>query len=334
MRRGNGEGSIFKLSGKRRKPWAVRVTVGWTEEGKQILKYVGYYEKKTDAKAALREYLLDPYDIDSSKITLQEVFDKWKDNNTVSATTLRVYTNSFKRATMLHKLTMREIKVAHIEGAMKDLTPNSANMLKAALTQLYIFAMKHEIVDKNIVQLIKVKQPEPGDEAVPFTVEQVHAIKNFKHHLTDTAVILLYTGMRINELLNIENKNVDLEKRIMIGGLKTTSGRNRIIPIHDEIYDLIKKRYNPDNQYLITYNNKKLVYNTYRRVFWNVMQEKLGVEQTPHDSRHTFVTYADKCKMNRISMQKIIGHKSVEVTDRYTHRTKEELIDEVNKLRY
>lgn len=45
IRRGNGEGSIIKLSGKRRKPYAVRVTVGWTVEGKQKYKYVSYHEK-------------------------------------------------------------------------------------------------------------------------------------------------------------------------------------------------------------------------------------------------------------------------------------------------
>ena len=56
MRRGNGDGSIYKLSGKRRRPWAVRVNTGWTLEGKQMYKYVGYYRTKTEAKDALTDY--------------------------------------------------------------------------------------------------------------------------------------------------------------------------------------------------------------------------------------------------------------------------------------
>ena len=40
LRRGNGEGSIITLSGKRRRPYAVRVTEGWTPEGKQKYKYI------------------------------------------------------------------------------------------------------------------------------------------------------------------------------------------------------------------------------------------------------------------------------------------------------
>lgn len=51
MRRGNCDGSIFKLKGRRRRPYAVRVTVGWTDDGKQKYKYIGYYEKKNGSRA-------------------------------------------------------------------------------------------------------------------------------------------------------------------------------------------------------------------------------------------------------------------------------------------
>ena len=49
MRNPNGYGSIIKLSGKRRKPFAVRVTIGWNNNGKQIYKYIGYYKTKQEA---------------------------------------------------------------------------------------------------------------------------------------------------------------------------------------------------------------------------------------------------------------------------------------------
>lgn len=73
MRRANGEGSIFKLSGKRRKPWAVRITVGYEENGKQIYKYVGYYQTKTEAKTAVREYLVNPFNLDHKSAKLKDV---------------------------------------------------------------------------------------------------------------------------------------------------------------------------------------------------------------------------------------------------------------------
>lgn len=81
MRRANGEGSIFKLSGKRRKPWAVRITVGYEEDGKQIYKYVGYYPTKTEAKAAMRGYLINPFNLDHKSTKLKDVYDKWLDHS-------------------------------------------------------------------------------------------------------------------------------------------------------------------------------------------------------------------------------------------------------------
>ena len=76
MRRANGEGSIFKLSGKRRKPYAVRITVDYTDEGKQLYKYVGYYSTKTEAKNAMREYLVNPFNLDHKSTKLKDVYDK------------------------------------------------------------------------------------------------------------------------------------------------------------------------------------------------------------------------------------------------------------------
>ena len=91
MRRANGEGSIFKLSGKRRKPWAVRITVGYEDTGKQIYKYVGYYPTKTEAKAAMREYLTNPFNLDHKSTKLKDVYDRWSDHSDLAQTTLQSY---------------------------------------------------------------------------------------------------------------------------------------------------------------------------------------------------------------------------------------------------
>ena len=60
MKNGNGTGNIYKMKDKSRKPWAVRVTTGYTLEGKQIRKYIGTYETKREAQESLFEYLKNP----------------------------------------------------------------------------------------------------------------------------------------------------------------------------------------------------------------------------------------------------------------------------------
>ena len=67
MKLPNGYGSIQKLSGNRRKPYIVRKTVGYDENGVQIRKIVGYFETRTKALQELALFNENPYDIDVRK---------------------------------------------------------------------------------------------------------------------------------------------------------------------------------------------------------------------------------------------------------------------------
>ena len=64
MRNPNGYGSDFNLSGNRRKPFAVRITQGYTDEGKRIYKYLSYHITRKEAMQALAAYNTNPYNID------------------------------------------------------------------------------------------------------------------------------------------------------------------------------------------------------------------------------------------------------------------------------
>ena len=333
MRRGNGEGSIFKLSGKRRKPYAVRVTVGFTPEGKQKYKYVGYYEGKKEANAALREYLVNPYDLSSKNTTLLDIFEKWKDTATLAPVTMNGYKSAFNQAPQLHKRKIRELKITELEAAMYELKPSMQPSFKNMFNNLYKYAIKYELIEKNLSEHLKPQKIE-RKERQAFTLSQVNQIKAFNHKYTDIVVILLYTGMRINELLDLKKENVNLKDRYFYGGKKSINGKTRLTPIHDDILDIVERYYNSSKEYLIEKEGKKIVYRTFMTVFWNRLKEYLGTDHTPHCTRHTFITFADKCGMNRTKVKKIVGHSSGDVTDHYTHTDIKELLDEINKLKY
>ena len=70
MKLPNGFGSVYKLPGNRRKPWAVRITIS-RKEGKDGLthwkyKYLGYYESQAAALTALTHYNENPYDMNAN----------------------------------------------------------------------------------------------------------------------------------------------------------------------------------------------------------------------------------------------------------------------------
>ena len=67
MKLPNKYGSVYKLSGKRRKPWAVRKTVGWKQVPEKmksypIYEFIGFYATRSEALQALAAYNEDPYE--------------------------------------------------------------------------------------------------------------------------------------------------------------------------------------------------------------------------------------------------------------------------------
>ena len=82
MKLANGVGTVYKLSGNRRNPYIVRKTVGWdidTETGKRKQQYItiGYAPTRAKGLEMLMDYNKNPYDIEASKITFAEVFERW-----------------------------------------------------------------------------------------------------------------------------------------------------------------------------------------------------------------------------------------------------------------
>lgn len=69
-------------------------------------------------------------------------------------------------------------------------------------------------------------------------------------------------------------------------------------------------------------------------MYWDKMQSALDIKHTPHDTRHTFATFADRCGMNQVAVKRIMGHSLKDVTQHYTHKNISELLVEINKLKF
>ena len=76
-RRPNGSGTIVKLSGKRKKPFQVRVNTRIDNFGMPVYDVLNNYPDRVSAEIALAEYNKDPYDVSNRKQTFSEVFAAW-----------------------------------------------------------------------------------------------------------------------------------------------------------------------------------------------------------------------------------------------------------------
>ena len=136
------------------------------------------------------------------------------------------------------------------------------------------------------------------------------------------------------ELSNSKVEDIHLEERwIDLRGTKTAAAR-RIVPVHEKIIPLIKKRIVLNSTGYIFRNNRdnKIDYYGYLTSFFEPMCDAFNMRHTPHECRHSFATYAAASRMNPILVKKIIGHSAQDLTqDTYTHAMIEDLVAEIDK---
>lgn len=342
MKNPNGYGSVIKLSGKRRRPFAARITISYDDNGKQTYKYLGYYETRKEALQELSLYSANPYDIDLKSLTMQNIYDRYvkTQKGKVGEGRMEAYRSAYTHLTPLLNMKMSDIKTAHlqnlIDSMMEKVSTGTIRQTRSVISSLFKYAMKIDVIEKNYTDFVVMPRHKKVIERKIFTEEEIALLwDNIKVlNYADTILILIYTGMRINELLKLEKKNVNLENNTITGGSKTDAGKNRIIPIHPKILPLIIKRMGNKTDYLIP--NKKesgaYIYNNFRQNEFVKIMEQLGMKHTVHDTRHTFATLISNVSNNETAITGIIGHTSINMTKKYTHTNIEEMRKEMEKI--
>ena len=352
MKLPNGFGSVHKLTGNRRKPWRARKTVGWDfdpvkKKAKQKYITIGYYTTQKDAIQALADYNANPYDISTNSITFEEVYQRWSEEHfkVIVKSAQRTWKSAFTYCEPLYKMQMRDIRVSHLEQTIKnaDVGDNTKGRMKSLFNMMYKYCMKHEIVDKDYAQLCdSVKKPKPEIVRVPFSDEEIQKLwDNIQFPFVDMVLIGIYSGFRPQELAILKVADVDFNNNTIMGGLKTDAGKNRLVPIHPIILDLVRKNYDNaktmNSEYLFNDENGQqgtwLTYDKYRGR-WKKIMKKLEMAHKPHDTRHTFITKAKNANMNEYILKLIVGHEVQDITEKvYTHRTLEVLQKEILKIK-
>lgn len=351
MKNPNGYGGISKLSGNRRKPWRVRITKGWILDAdknkiKQNYAVVGYYVTRKEAIEALANYNQNPYDIETESITFSEVYEKWSEGHfkTIVPSACRTWQSAYNHSAPLHNMRMRDIRANHLEGTIADANVGSSTKqrMKSLYNMLYKYCLKHDIVDKDYAALCdSVKHEGAQIVRIPYSDDEMQTLwSNLAFPFVDMVLIGIYSGWRPQELAILQIANVNIEAWTFTGGLKTDAGRNRTVPIHPRIRELVKKNYDKalamKSAYLFNDENGQqgthLTYDKYRGRF-NKINLLFGMNHKPHDTRHTFITWAKAAGVDEYILKLIVGHEIDDVTEKvYTHRTAEQLQEEIIKI--
>ena len=226
MKLANGVGTVYKLSGNRRNPYIVRKTVGWdidTATGKRKQQYItiGYAPTRAKGLEMLMDYNKNPYDIEASKITFAEVFEKWSAEKfpTISDSNAKAYKASYNTCEPLHDRVFKDLKLTDLQGIVDNCGKNYPTLrkLKVLFSQMYEYAMKYEICMKDYseyVDILKFKDKNPNKtDRSPFSREEIDALWLQENNLyAQIVLMLIYSGVRVSELLDLKRENVNIEE--------------------------------------------------------------------------------------------------------------------------
>lgn len=333
MRLPSGYGSVYKMGGKRRAPFIARKTIGWDDEGTQIYRIIGYYEKKQDALNALADFNANPYSLDVSTITFADVFEKWKENKFegISRSAINGYNAVFQVCEPIHAMKFVDVKTMHMQNIISNCSKGYATLrkIKNLLNQLFKYGMENDLISKNYADYVDLGKNTNRSSRIPFNKDEIKRLFEVESSIpfVDTVLIMIYSGLRIGELLLIKNEAIDLNNKLIKGGIKTDAGKDRIIPINSKIINMIKNRKSLGHEYFISNSkDEQMKYSNYYRDIWVYIMEQLNMDHKPHDARHTFATLMNNADANPTSIRKIIGHSSYATTEKiYTHKDIEEL---------
>jgi len=352
----NGYGTIYKMSGKRSRPYRAMKTDKWiidpvTGKSKQIRSTIGYYQSREDAMIALANYNENPYDIKADSITFSEVYEKWSENyfpTLSNPSSVRTVTAAYAYCNGLYDMRMKDIKVSHLEGTILNaqVGDSTKSRIKSLFNMMYKYAVAHDIVEKDYASVMfangnPIKRSRTK-EVIPFSQEEIFLLWDNLDSIAfaDMILIGIYSGWRPQELAILKVADIDIKVGTMLGGLKTDAGKNRIVPIHPLIRPLIENRMKEatsmQSEFLFNDANGQqgtyMTYDKYRKRFEKVMKY-LKLTHRPHETRHTFITKAKACNVDEYILKLIVGHAIDDITEKvYTHRTIDQLRAEMEKI--
>ena len=340
MKLANGSGSIVCLDStgeKRRKPYAVRVTVGWSN-GKQIRKYIGYYATQTEALMALAEYHKGVVNLDLANITVNELFDHWMkrvEKKGLSDSVIRTHKIAKSRFEQLGRKKVRDVKAVHWQTWLDhlELKPGTKKKVRSTLQQMLEYAIQNDIVQKNYATSLEINEKIQATGSV-FTPEEIQKLwEHADQREIRWLLIMIYTGMRIGELLIIHRKQINFEENYITGGIKTKAGKDRIIPLHDKIVPLVKDELG-DNKWLVQNSaNGATSYSSAGKQIRQKLKE-LKMDHKPHDCRKTAVSLMHSAGIPMEVIRIIIGHSGKGVTESvYLFKQPKELVEYINMIK-
>jgi integrase len=154
------------------------------------------------------------------------------------------------------------------------------------------------------------------------------------------ALLSLYCGLRAGEIFDLEWQDVNFDSnRLFIKDRK--NGGNALLPMHDKVRDMLtKQKPKQATGYVFRASNGKQVQdisNSYeravKRLGFNANITDRRQKVVFHTLRHTYASWLVMAGVDLYTVQRLMGHKDITMTQRYAHLAPEHLDKAVSVLK-
>jgi len=238
-------------------------------------------------------------------------------------------------------INLEDITPAKIEDFKRDIKKErnsknaTVNRYLQALSKMLNLAVANELLNKNPMWSVKKLKENNYKTRVLLPEEEKRLFEEIERgyevvgrdkakkiiypyiHLKPLIICALQTGMRRNEIFKLKWAYIDFEYEF-IELLETKSGKSRKIPISSKLMKVLNEAKN-NTEYVFLNPETNMPYNDIKKAFHTVLKKAEIKDFRFHDFRHTAATRMLENGADIRTVQEILGHSSVSVTERYTH---------------
>jgi integrase len=217
----------------------------------------------------------------------------------------------------LHEITPMAVEQFKAERA-KEVSPATVNRALACLKCMFNKAIGWGKTEVNPAKKVKLFKENNVRVRYLEKEEIKKLIDNAAAHLKPVLIVALNTGMRKGEILNLKWHDLDFKNNI-IYIRQSKSGEKREVPMNPLVRrTLIAVRKHPDSPYVFC-NEKGESFANVRKSFFTAVKKSGIIKFRFHDLRHTFASHLVMSGVDLNTVRELLGHKSLEMTLRYSH---------------
>jgi len=287
----------------------------------------------------------------SIPVEIQSFLDYLKFERRYSAHTIRSYQDDLWQFGQYLKKDYDEILIVKTDHVTvrswlaqlkeNDISAKSINRKISSLKSFFKYHLKAGTITQS--PMGKIISPKISKRLPVFIKEEdtsklisasLIATEDWKSLNTHLLVTLFYgTGMRLSELVNLKENQVDFSRRQL--KVLGKGNKERIIPVTAELLKVVKeyiqqkkKEFEHSADTLLVTEKGKKMYSKYAYLLVNaVLNDNVKTldKKSPHVLRHTFATHLMNNGANLNAVKELLGHSSLAATQVYTHNTIEKL---------